>query len=429
MSCSAIGTNSSFITIDISALRSISFDDSAAAAWVQTGATLGELYYEIVRTNKSAAFPAGFCPTVGIGGHVSGGGIGSLTRKFGTAADNVVDARLVDINGQILDRKSMGEEPFWAIRGAGAAGFGVIVAFKIGLVQVPEKVTVFNVVRTSAKQNVNELVGRWQQMAHQMDVNLFIRVIAEAKAEEDGKVSIKVMFSSLYLGRRKELLSMAKQIFPELELKDSDCEEMSWLESFLFFNGEYGKLPVEALLNRNINLNSSFKAKSDFVQELIPESGLDEIWRFLKEAYKDGEWFVLIMEPFGGKMSEISEDEIAFPHRKGNLYNIQYVLKWFDIEGKEKDRVVERHLGKMKSLYELMTPYVSSKPRAAYYNYKDIDLGRNMEGKESTYSAAEVWGEKYFKGNFRRLAKLKSNVDPGNFFWNEQTVPPLGLVV
>lgn len=432
-SYSARGADASFITVDLSGLRSVSFE-GGGAAWVQAGATLGELYYEIAKRNKTAAFPAGFCPTVGVGGHVGGGGIGSLTRKFGTAADNVVDARLVDVEGRVLDRESMGEELFWAVRGAGAAGFGVVLAFKIGLVEVPEKVTVFNAVRSSADQNITNLVRRWQRSAHELDVNLFIRIIAEAeRAEKEAAARMKVTFSSLYLGRRTELLSSARRSFPELELEASDCVEMSWLESFLFFNGEYGKLPTEALLNRNGDSNRSFKAKSDFVQEVIPESGLEEIWRFVTEAYEDGEWFVLIMEPFGGKMSEISEGEIAFPHRKGNLYNIQYFLKWPEPEGEaaeeEGGAAEEAHLKRMKSLYELMTPYVSSKPRAAYYNYKDMDLGGNLEGRRSSYSDAEdSWGVNYFKGNFRRLAELKGEFDPHNFFWNEQSVPPRNIL-
>ena len=70
-------------------------------------------------------------------------GYGMLLHKFGLAADNVINAHLIDVNGRILDRESMGEDPFWAIRGGGGACFGVIIAWKIMLVPVPCTVTVF----------------------------------------------------------------------------------------------------------------------------------------------------------------------------------------------------------------------------------------------------------------------------------------------
>jgi hypothetical protein len=71
-----------------------------------------------------------------------------------------------------------------------------------------------------------------------------------------------------------------------------------------------------------------------------------------------------------------------------------------------------------------MTPYVSKRPRAAYINFRDLDLGQNVEGN-TTYEDARAWGEKYFRGNFRKLAMVKAQVDPGQVFWSEQSIPPL----
>lgn len=152
--------NGPFILIDLANLRSISVDVESRSAWVQAGATLGELYYEINRRSKTLAFPGGSCPTIGVGGHVSGGGYGAVFRKYGLAADNVLDAWIVDAEARVLDRNSMGEDLFWAIRGGGGASFGVILSWRVRLVPVPATVTVFAVDRNDSNKDLTGLVHR-----------------------------------------------------------------------------------------------------------------------------------------------------------------------------------------------------------------------------------------------------------------------------
>ena len=75
-----------------------------------------------------------------------------------------------------------------------------------------------------------------------------------------------------------------------------------------------------------------------------------------------------------------------------------------------------------------MTPYVSSSPREAYFNYRDLDLGVNNVIGDTSYEQASIWGKPYYKDNFDRLVRVKTVVDPGNFFKNEQSIPPLSSV-
>ncbi|CAF2070144.1 unnamed protein product [Brassica napus] len=71
-----------------------------------------------------------------------------------------------------------------------------------------------------------------------------------------------------------------------------------------------------------------------------------------------------------------------------------------------------------------MTGFVSKNPRGAYLNYRDVDIGVNDHGEDS-YKEGEVYGRMYFGKNFDRLVKIKTAVDPGNFFRNEQSIPTL----
>ena len=50
-----------------------------------------------------------------------------IMRKHGLSIDKVVDAKLVNADGDLLDRAGMGEDLFWAIRGGGGGSFAVEV--------------------------------------------------------------------------------------------------------------------------------------------------------------------------------------------------------------------------------------------------------------------------------------------------------------
>ncbi|KAF3499345.1 hypothetical protein F2Q69_00041575 [Brassica cretica] len=318
-----------FIIIDLSKLRQINVDIEDNSVWVQ--ATVGELYYRISEKSKIHGCPAGIYPNLGIGGHITGGAYGSLMRKYGLAADNVLDAKIVDANGKLLDRTSMGEDMFWAIRRGAGGSFGIIFSRKIKLVPVPQTLTVFRVTKTLEQDAGFKILSKWQQVAD--------------KLVEDQ-----------FLGDKGNLMEVMHKDFPELGLTKEDCLEMSWIESVIYNSGFSRSTPPppEVLLQAKSPLGEVYlKAKSDFAKEPIPVLGLKGMIKKILEE----EAAVMIWTPYGGMMDKIPESEIPFPHRSGTSFMILYYRSWSDTEKRPDMRIKW-----IRELYSYMTPYVSSNP-------------------------------------------------------------------
>ncbi|KAL3632353.1 hypothetical protein CASFOL_025337 [Castilleja foliolosa] len=416
--------NQPFMILDLYNLRDVDIDNDPdtgnATAWVQAGATIGEAYYKISQVSKNLAFPAGLCSSLGIGGHLTGGAYGSMMRKFGLGADNVLDVRMVDYRGLVLSRTysfdpqngqdHMDDNLFWALRGGGGASFGIILAWKIQLVKVPSKVTMFTVVKTQQQKGTATLF-KWQDVAPKLPDELFLKVIIQAIP----KVTVLTIYQALYLGNKKTLAKIMHNKFPELGVKLVNCTEMSWIQSVMTITGFNNSVPPKFLLQHQPAFQLGFfKAKSDFLTTKMSMEAIEGIWDIFSEQSAPS---LMIWNPYGGKMADIPEHAIPFPHRKGVICKIQYVATWFD----DKPETQLKMEDWMRRLYAYMGNYMNY-PREAYLNYRDLDIGKD-ERTGSNCSDPTIWGPKYYKGNFPRLVDVKTKVDPTNFFNHEQSIP------
>ncbi|KAF7820805.1 berberine bridge enzyme-like 21 [Senna tora] len=360
---SYVSNHQPFIVLDLFNLHNITVDVQKNLVVVHAGATLGVLYYKIWNNSRTHGFPTGVGPTVGVGGHVSSGGYDNMLGRYGLSVDNVIDARIVDVNGRILDKESMGEDLFWAIKGGGGEDVG-------------------------AKHNrsCRSVAGSRSPCGRQA-----LDQAADVATELDGGKRFQngESFGGDVVSRRcRRARDAIGETVSSAWAKEGELYETTWVESVLWWaNYPLGTKP-ETLIDRNLNSADFLKRKSDYVQNPIPRSGLEVLWKKMIELGKTG----LVFNPYGGRMGEIPSDATPFPHRAGNLFKIQYSVTW--------------------------------NPRSAFLAYKDLDIGINSFD-ENSYEEGEVYGLKYFNDNFERLVKVKTEVDPENFFRNEQSIPVL----
>jgi len=119
------------IVIDVRDLDGLDIDPVARTAWAGSGVTAAQ--YTTAAAEHKLATGFGDTGSVGLGGLVTGAGVGYLARRDGLTIDNLLAAEMVTADGQ-LHRVDAEHEPdlFWAIRGGGG-NFGVVTRFKLRL--------------------------------------------------------------------------------------------------------------------------------------------------------------------------------------------------------------------------------------------------------------------------------------------------------
>jgi len=103
----------------------------AGALWVHA--------YDAVTTRGGRYVQGGGCMTVGVAGLVQSGGFGSFSKRFGTAAGNLLEAEVVTADGITrIANACTNPDLFWALRGGGGGSFGVVTRITVRTHDLPE---------------------------------------------------------------------------------------------------------------------------------------------------------------------------------------------------------------------------------------------------------------------------------------------------
>ncbi|HEY9111742.1 MAG TPA: FAD-binding oxidoreductase [Rhodanobacteraceae bacterium] len=124
--------------------------------------------YNAVTTKGGRYVQGGGCMTVGVAGLVSSGGFGSWSKRYGTAAANLLEAEVVTADGKIRTVNACNDpELFWALKGGGGGSFGVITRLTLRTHELPEFFGVANAtVQSNSDEAYRRLINRFLSHYH-----------------------------------------------------------------------------------------------------------------------------------------------------------------------------------------------------------------------------------------------------------------------
>jgi FAD/FMN-containing dehydrogenase len=126
----------------------------AGALWIDA--------YNAVTTVAGRYVQGGGCTTVGVSGLTQGGGFGSWSKRFGTAAANLLEAEVVTADGTVrVVNDFQDPDLFWALKGGGGGTFGVVTRFTLRTHDLPDYLgLVVAVITTPSDAAYQALVGQ-----------------------------------------------------------------------------------------------------------------------------------------------------------------------------------------------------------------------------------------------------------------------------
>jgi len=364
--------------IDLSPFRHVRVDARARRARVSGGSLLGGVDHEAMA--QGLVTPLGTVSHTGVGGLVTGGGFGRLSRTFGLSIDNLVSADVVTADGR-LHRASADENPdlFWGIRGGGG-NFGIVTSFEFELHPMERRVIAGRIMYPISK--ARDLLRLYADYAPEAPRALQIDA---AVAAPPGGEPMVCGFDVCFAGGEREAeraLAPLRSLGTPL---DDEVAAMDYVE-----------------LQRSGDTDDPRAMAMYLYGGFIPALPEDFITAIVEgvQAHPARQTAAFLVQS-GGAVGDVAPDATAFSQRDA-FANILFVAGW-----PHRHPSADEHVSWIRGAWPALNRFT----HGFYVN--DLSPDRTAEEIRANWQR-----------NYARLVDVKNRYDPHNLFRLNANIPP-----
>ncbi|WP_341903912.1 BBE domain-containing protein [Fluviicola taffensis] len=427
--------------IDVSAMSDCGYDPEKGY-YLDSGGTNWSAFNSLFR-DYGKVLPAGSCYSVGLGGHICGGGYGLLSRLNGLTVDWLTGVEVVvkpnpEEPASVIYVSKESEDPdeqnlFWGHQGGGGGNFGVITRYYFK--DLPDSpvsafITQLSIDWSELTPEILDAVltrftaiaegsDNWRQFGilalHHQAQGAIVMTIQTAVLKSENPEIIRQRYINNILEDLSGLVTYQLNTRPSATHLGGFAQPVAHTLSYTFYEA------VQTLNGSGANQRGKYK--SAYMRKGFPMYQIEAIYKYLtlvpqSLTPQDMTQCLLQVDTYGGEINTVSPTETAIPQRS-SILKLQYQAYWTE----EKDD--HAFLDWMNEFYTTVyietggTPNPQLDPTdnvdGCYYNYPDSDL--------NAFGGLEGALQLYFGENLPRLKEVKKCWDPTDYFNSFQSIP------
>jgi FAD/FMN-containing dehydrogenase len=365
------------IVVDLSQMTAVRVDPERRTARAQGGALWAD--FDSKTSTYGLATTGGMVSNTGIGGLTLGGGIGWLMGKCGLTCDNILSAKLVTAEGELITACA-DDHPdlLWALKGGGG-NFGIVVSFEYSVHPIGPQV--LGGIVLHRREHAREVLRFYRDFVRTLPDDGEAEAVVMTSLEGEPMIALLLGYNGP-LGEGEDVLGPARRFGKPVA---DSVAPMSYVERQCLLDGQMAVHGYHRYWKSGLTPELS----DDLLDVIVDRAGTAPSPLSLV-----GLFYV------HGEASRVARDATAFGSR-GDQWDVGLVSQWVDPA--ESDHHVEW----TRSFFAAVEPHLTN---GVYVNHIAADEPHRVS--------------RAFGGNYERLVAVKNIYDPGNVFRMNHNIKP-----